>query len=484
MHRSRRAVVSAGLVISVATLCALIAGPASAAYKPYSVVVSNDDAANTTPATLAGGASASLRVTYTNLTGQQQLGSSDLQVPAGLRVSGASVSPAGTATVAGDLVRLRGLSLAAGASARVTLQVRPDCPDASYTWPAPVTKQSNDFNGPPGNNLNLDLTASDLRTIVTAGCTLRFLAQPRNARATQTITASLYDAAGPPVTVEVVDGLGQRISTSSAPITIGFGVNAGGGTLSGTKTVAASAGVASFSTLGIDKAGTGYTLSASSPGLVSVSSNAFNIDQVAVVCTEDVDCAGQLDLLGTDQALGGASSVGVTALQGPGEDVDAGFLTLSLGLGGALDCAGYGEFTAAADVVVADYTALDREKRVIATIHKRVMNNVANNGASFLESCFGAPYTFKTKPGTPLEVNSAYVPGPYPAPEYKGLLPNCGGMAQDDDPQTPGVSGPLVANAGPPCVTKRKKTGSGDGVIESLWPSGRAVGTGDPRGRF
>ena len=484
MRRSRRGVTAAALAVCVAALCAALAGSASAAYKPYSVVISNDDALSSTPATLAGGSASSLRVTYTNLSGQQQLGSSDLTVPAGLHVTSATVAPAGTATVVGNVVRLRSLNLADGASARITLQVRPDCPAASYTWPAPVTKQSNDFNGPPGNNLNLDPAASDLRTIVTAGCSLRFLAQPANARITQTITSSDYDPSGPPVTVEVVDALGQRITTASISVTIGFAVNAGGGTLSGTKTVAASAGVASFSTLKIDKAGVGYSLSASSPGLTSVTSETFNIDQVAVICLEDVDCTGQLGLAGTNESVGGSSNVGVTALQGSATDVDAGFLTLSLGLGGPLDCSGYGEFTSAADVVIADYTALDREKRVVVTIDKKVMNLVSNNGASFLESCFGAPYTFATKPGTALEVNGAYVPGPYPAPEYKGLLPDCGATAQVDDPATPGVSGPLISNAGAPCVAKRKKTGAGDGIIESLWPSGRAVGIGDPRGRY
>src|SRR5205814_8097473 len=47
------------------------------------------------------------------------------------------------------------------------------------------------------------------------------------------------------------------------------------GTLSGTKTVAAVAGVASFSGLSIDKAGTGYTLTATGAG--SATSAAFNI---------------------------------------------------------------------------------------------------------------------------------------------------------------------------------------------------------------
>ena len=122
-----------------------------------------------------------------------------------------------------------------------------------------------------------------------------------------------------------------------------------------------------------------------------------------------------------------------------------------------------------------DFTALDRQKRAISTIDKKVMNAVSNNGASFLESCFGAPYTFATKPGTPLEVNADYVPGPYPAPEYKGLLPDCGGSAVVDDPDTAGVSGPAITNAGAPCVEKRNKTGSGDGVMTSRWPGGAAI---------
>ena len=38
-------------------------------------------------------------------------------------------------------------------------------------------------------------------------------------------------------------------------VTVAIGTNAGGGTLSGTKTVAASGGVATFNTLSIDKIG-------------------------------------------------------------------------------------------------------------------------------------------------------------------------------------------------------------------------------------
>src|SRR5207237_971010 len=55
----------------------------------------------------------------------------------------------------------------------------------------------------------------------------------------------------------------------------------GGGTLSGTTTVAAVSGVATFSNLSIDKAGTGYTLTAASGALTGATSSAFTISPAA-----------------------------------------------------------------------------------------------------------------------------------------------------------------------------------------------------------
>ena len=206
--------------------------------------------------------------------------------------------------------------------------------------------------------------------------------------------------------------------------------------MSGTRTVNTIGGVASFSTLSIDEAGAGYKLLASSAGSGSDLSSAFSIEEVGIKCLEDVDCTGSLSYTNTNQQFGGQSSISVTAIQPPIVDIDTGFLTLSR-IGGPLDCSGYEEFLAASDTVAINFTDDDREKRVVSTIDKKVMSQVPNNGASFLEDCFGAPYTFATKPGTPLEVNTAYVPGPYPAPEYKGLLPDCGKSAVIDNPLCP-----------------------------------------------
>ena len=67
------------------------------------------------------------------------------------------------------------------------------------------------------------------------------------------------------------------LGNKSRAVTVAIGTNPSGGTLSGTKTVNAVAGVATFSGLSIDNIGTGYTLVASASGLTSGTSTAFDI---------------------------------------------------------------------------------------------------------------------------------------------------------------------------------------------------------------
>ena len=84
-------------------------------------------------------------------------------------------------------------------------------------------------------------------------------------------------AISPAVTVRVQDASGNLVTSSTASIILAIGTNPGGGTLTGTTTVSASSGVATFNNLSIDKVGTGYTLTASSTGLTDATSSSFNI---------------------------------------------------------------------------------------------------------------------------------------------------------------------------------------------------------------
>jgi hypothetical protein len=84
----------------------------------------------------------------------------------------------------------------------------------------------------------------------------------------------------PPVEVTVKDSFGNPVRTFVGDVTLAISVNPGGGTLSGTTTVAIANGAASFGNLSINLAGVGYRLQAASPtapGLTLASSNAFSI---------------------------------------------------------------------------------------------------------------------------------------------------------------------------------------------------------------
>ena len=79
------------------------------------------------------------------------------------------------------------------------------------------------------------------------------------------------------VEVGIVDNTGTINTTATSSIVIAIGNNPGGATLSGTTTVNAINGLATFDNLTLDKAGTAYTLVASSAGLKPDTSDAFNV---------------------------------------------------------------------------------------------------------------------------------------------------------------------------------------------------------------
>src|SRR5213592_4835016 len=98
---------------------------------------------------------------------------------------------------------------------------------------------------------------------------LVFTVQPSNTAAGAAIT--------PAVQVTAQDAQGNTASGFTGTVTVGLGANPVGGTLSGHTTVAASAGVATLADLSLDRAVTGYTLTAAGGGLSGATSAAFNI---------------------------------------------------------------------------------------------------------------------------------------------------------------------------------------------------------------
>jgi hypothetical protein len=113
-----------------------------------------------------------------------------------------------------------------------------------------------------GGGVRLDtvFTASELslvaRSTAQTATQLAFIVQPASAVAGATIA--------PSVQVEARDASGTRVTTFTGDVTLAISTNPGGGTLSGTTTVAAVNGVATFPDLSINNPGTGYRLQATS----------------------------------------------------------------------------------------------------------------------------------------------------------------------------------------------------------------------------
>ncbi|PYP00038.1 MAG: hemagglutinin, partial [Gemmatimonadetes bacterium] len=93
---------------------------------------------------------------------------------------------------------------------------------------------------------------------------LAFTVQPSNTMAGAVIT--------PAVQVSALDGAGNLVPSFTGNMTVALGNNPGGSTLGGTTTVAAVGGVATFSTLTLDKTAPGYWLSGTATGLSTATS--------------------------------------------------------------------------------------------------------------------------------------------------------------------------------------------------------------------
>src|SRR3954465_3771197 len=100
---------------------------------------------------------------------------------------------------------------------------------------------------------------SDSTTPAPVPTKLTFIVQP---------TATVADVnISPSVQVAVQDANGTTVTSAASSITLSLDANSAGGQLSGGLTIAAVNGVAMFPQVFMNKAGTGYTLRASSGSL-------------------------------------------------------------------------------------------------------------------------------------------------------------------------------------------------------------------------
>jgi hypothetical protein len=273
-------VLAAGLVAVVV----ITSGSAATTTKPYTAYFD--------PGPLASGGTAHVNLAIHNLANPQTLGSANVTAPSAFTLLGAS-TPQGNATVAsGSLLQLRNLNLAPGATLNVDITLRTPCANGSYTW-AISAKQSNDFNGPPGNDYTLQSAGSNLVTSVAGTCRLVWDTQPKSAVVNTVITGTQGDPSGPPVAVKAVDGDGNTLQSASGTVTLTktAGTFSSSGGFAGMQAGLVN-GVATFSSLTSSATGTGFKLSGSSPGFISTpDSGGFDIFIAGTDCTLGDDCS-------------------------------------------------------------------------------------------------------------------------------------------------------------------------------------------------
>ncbi|HXV92235.1 MAG TPA: hypothetical protein VD813_02960, partial [Pseudonocardia sp.] len=132
-----------------------------------------------------------------------------------------------------------------------------------------------------GTGYTLSATAGALPAATSAAFNISPAAASQLAFTAQPTTAVAGAAIAPAVAVTVRDAFGNTATGFAGSVTVAIGTNPGTGTLSGTATAAAVAGVATFGTLSIDKVGTGYTLTATSGTLTAATSAGFSITPAA-----------------------------------------------------------------------------------------------------------------------------------------------------------------------------------------------------------
>lgn len=233
------------------------------------------------------GSSVTYLLTITNsASSTEALGSAKITVPKeyASKSLGAVSPPPGktwTATLSGRVIELRNPGpdaahrLAPGESVSVAVTVGPCI--AGEGWKTGA-KRGNTY-GPSDTSGNPFVRVGP--DPVSPPCVgpphhLAFGQQPTNTTAGAGIS--------PPVTVRVEDQAGNLVTSSSASIALAIGANPAGATLGGTTTRNAVGGIATFDDLSLSTGGTGYTLVASNAGLISATSQPFNVTNVTVTC--------------------------------------------------------------------------------------------------------------------------------------------------------------------------------------------------------
>ena len=229
-----------------------------------------------------------------------------------------------------------------------------------YNWTTPTTEEVVAITG--------DVLSYGLTSVVRR---LKFTTQPVNWK--------LDTAMSPSVVVAVQDSFGNTKTSYTGTVTIALSANPSGGTLSGTLSVAAVAGVATFSNLKLNKVGGGYSLKATATDLKQKVSSVFKIISNL---SFTIQPAGEL----SDTVM---ETVEVSVQDSAGATVTGytGNITLAIGYNGGIAHAGTlsGTLTRAAVNGVASFTNLSIDEAGEYALSASASGGLVNVTSSFFD---------------------------------------------------------------------------------------------------
>jgi hypothetical protein len=415
-------------VVSLAALSMIFVGvlvsgaTAASPTKPYSADITPACVPLSTPTP-----GIQFTVTLRNTTKTQMLGSANVTAPAGFVIT--------SATPDGATVELRNLNIAPGGTASRVFTATTSGTAGPADWSI-IAKQSNDYNGSPGNNLTLDTANSHLRSYVDT-CVLVFGSGPASATTDLKVTSEPFNPTGAPVTVQVRNAPGgQVVITSTDEISLALSASGAAGALTpSTPTATAVQGVAVFDAstatnfFSVSPPHFGYQLVASSSntGIDATTPATFDVWGVGTKCTGK----------GCEATL---TQDGVTADVLTPDSAFGNLLAISFGVEPTLVCAPYVPLLPDNFVVSFMFDGAGN-RQVTITVPGPAPRPVSQDRVCYDPS---GPQTFVDRSGNTVEI---------------GLLPDC----KNNSPK-------------PPCQLPPKTDKLGNQIISFLAPPGSTRG--------
>lgn len=459
IERRRRRTMAAKLAALVSASAIVLAlgmtANAATTTKPYTTAwVSGAVPVSNPPNEIgASGGSATLKLRITNNADPQSLGSANITPPAGYTLTSGSI-PVGNATKVGNTLQLRDLNLAPSASIDVTINVSTPClaDGPAQAWSL-IVKQANSFSGPPGNDFVRAVgTVAPSSYIAGPACVLVFTNQPNTTR-TGSLIKDGFDSTGNAVKVEIRDPITDAVVISGAAVTLSPAHNPAGGALVG-GAVNAINGVATFPALSLNRPGP-YTLQASSPAASNTPvSEQFMVSDTIETCS-GTGCSFPLaqgaNTYTTTPKRGTSGATYVASINLPGLRISCDFAPFDYPDSRQPNSVWY----------VYDDGNTASVKTNVIVIDKTIVQETAENGASFYRVCYTSPVPFAARNGALAPVDpwpdgpNAYFGTTAETQWYTGLLPDCSGK-----------------NPVAPCVLSWTGTGAGNRVGTFLTPAG------------